>query len=67
MVALTKNHALPARKSGKIKTVTQVVAITAVMLNFAYAWHFMILAVIITIYSGLEYLWLTRDLFKELV
>jgi CDP-diacylglycerol--glycerol-3-phosphate 3-phosphatidyltransferase len=66
MIAVTKHQTLEARKSGKIKTVIQVIAIIAVLLKFQFAPHLMIVAVIITIYSGLEYLWEFRHLVKEL-
>lgn len=67
MVALTKNQAIPARISGKIKTVTQVIAITAVLLQLNFSWHLMVIAVLITIYSGIEYIWTARHTFKELI
>jgi CDP-diacylglycerol--glycerol-3-phosphate 3-phosphatidyltransferase len=66
MIAITKGVVLPSRISGKIKTFVQVVAITSVMLRFTYSWHLMVLAVAITVYSGIEYIWVTRHLFKEL-
>ncbi|MCK5282981.1 MAG: CDP-diacylglycerol--glycerol-3-phosphate 3-phosphatidyltransferase [Nanoarchaeota archaeon] len=66
MIAATKNQILPARKSGKVKTVVQVVAITAVLLNISFSNQFMIIAVIVTVYSGIEYIWIGRHLFKEL-
>ena len=66
MVAVTKHQTLEARKSGKVKTVIQVIAIIAVLLNIKYASLLMIVAVIITIYSGIEYLWEFRHLIREL-
>ncbi|MBD3163631.1 CDP-diacylglycerol--glycerol-3-phosphate 3-phosphatidyltransferase [Candidatus Woesearchaeota archaeon] len=66
MIALTKNYTIPAKLSGKVKTVTQIIAITAVLLKLSFGYHLMIIAVIITIYSGIEYIWYARHFFKEL-
>jgi len=66
MVSLTKNVVIPAKMSGKIKTISQIVAITGVLLNVSFSWWLMMIATLITVYSGLEYLWNARHLFKEL-
>ncbi|MBR9700073.1 CDP-diacylglycerol--glycerol-3-phosphate 3-phosphatidyltransferase [Candidatus Woesearchaeota archaeon] len=66
MVAATRQEVIAAKLSGKIKTVVQIIAIVAVIIHFPYAWHFMLVAVVITIYSGIEYLWASRRTFKEL-
>ena len=64
-VASSKGIALAADKYGKIKMVLQVVAITAIMLNnypFAYITQFpidqclMLIAVVLTIFSGYNYI-----------
>lgn len=47
---------VPADKLGKIKTITQIVAIIAVIIHFPFNWHFMLAAVIITIVSGVNYM-----------
>jgi len=57
---------MPAKWSGKVKTVAQIVAITGILLSVPYSWYLMLIAVLITLYSGIEYLWLGRDMFKEL-
>jgi len=41
---------------GKIKTISQIVAIVAVILNAPFNWWLMLIAVIITVISGLDYL-----------
>ncbi len=64
MLALTKNTDIPVKMSGKIKTWVQMLAIGAVILNIPYFGVLMFVATIITIYSGLEYLWLGRHLLK---
>ncbi len=65
-LAMARNYVLPSRMSGKIKTVMQVVAITAVLLEVPYAYSLMVIAVLITVYSGIEYIWQSRHMFKEL-
>ena len=47
---------VPADKFGKSKTIIQTAAIISVILNFPFSWHLMLLAVIITLFSGLVYL-----------
>jgi CDP-diacylglycerol--glycerol-3-phosphate 3-phosphatidyltransferase len=65
-VALTKQMTIQANFSGKVKTVSQIIGITMVILALPYAWEVMLIATLITIYSGIEYFWLGRNLFKEL-
>jgi hypothetical protein len=36
------------------------------LLDYRYSWHLMVLSVIITIYSGIEYFWIERKLLKEI-
>jgi CDP-diacylglycerol---glycerol-3-phosphate 3-phosphatidyltransferase len=47
---------MPASYLGKIKTVSQIIAILAVILNFPFNWWLMLIAVVITVVSGLDYL-----------
>jgi len=65
LVAAGENIVIPASKWGKIKTVTQIIAITLCLLknyplseitDFRFDWCAMLIAVIVTIYSGYEYL-----------
>jgi len=53
---LPKKIIISASILGKIKTVSQIVAILAVILNVPFNWWFMLIAVIITVASGLDYL-----------
>ena len=55
LIVLPK-RVVPADKFGKSKTIIQTAAIIAVILNFPFSWHLMLLAVIITLFSGLVYL-----------
>jgi CDP-diacylglycerol---glycerol-3-phosphate 3-phosphatidyltransferase len=64
---MSKGGDMPAKISGKIKTLSQILAIILVLLNVPYAWYFMLIATIITIYSGLEYLWLERKAIKDIL
>jgi CDP-diacylglycerol--glycerol-3-phosphate 3-phosphatidyltransferase len=64
-IAAAQGTVIAASRLGKIKTVTQIVAITCALLNnyplslianIGYDWYAMLIAIIITIYSGYEYL-----------
>lgn len=65
LVAAGEGIVIPASKWGKIKTVTQIIAISATLVknfplslvtDFPFSWYAMLVAVIVTIYSGYEYL-----------
>ena len=49
-----------ANKLAKLKTFVQMVAVVAVIMTLPYAWWGMLAATIITIVSGLQYLWVAR-------
>tara|TARA_B100000315_G_C14515195_1_gene558821 strand:+ start:111 stop:1142 length:1032 start_codon:yes stop_codon:yes gene_type:complete len=53
---LPKKVVIGASKLGKIKTVSQIIAILTVILSIPLNWLFMLIAVIITVVSGLDYL-----------
>jgi|TARA_Y100000310_G_scaffold284075_1_gene306602 CDP-diacylglycerol--glycerol-3-phosphate 3-phosphatidyltransferase len=53
---LPKKVVIAASNLGKIKTISQIIAILAVILNVPFNWWIMLLAVIITVASGLDYL-----------
>ncbi len=53
---LPKRIVISASYLGKIKTITQIIAVLAVILNMPFNWWFMLVAVIITVASGLDYL-----------
>src|SRR3989338_5977036 len=56
---------VPADKFGKSKTIIQTIAIIGVILNFPFNWHLMLLAVIITLFSGLVYLIKISNMLNE--
>jgi len=62
---LPKKVVISASILGKIKTVSQIIAILAVILNVPFNWWFMLIAVIITVVSGLDYLIKMGKLMRE--
>jgi CDP-diacylglycerol--glycerol-3-phosphate 3-phosphatidyltransferase len=66
-LVMAKGGNMPARVSGKVKTVSQIIAIVTVLLAIPYSWYFMLAATIITIYSGIEYLWVSRRVLKDIL
>ena len=65
---------IAAAWSGKIKTVTQMIAIIFLLIGnwpfeavgFPFATIMLWIAVIMTIYSGIEYIWKSRSLFTDM-
>ncbi|MHB8841944.1 MAG: CDP-diacylglycerol--glycerol-3-phosphate 3-phosphatidyltransferase [Candidatus Aquicultor sp.] len=62
LVALAENKVIPASKWGKIKTISQIVAIIVIILNIpvgifgiSLGWLLMFVAVVLTILSGIDY------------
>ncbi len=64
LIVLPK-RVVPADKFGKSKTIIQTIAIMAVILNLPFSWHLMLLAVIITLFSGLVYLIKISNMLNE--
>ncbi len=62
---LSDKITLQASKWGKIKTVSQIVAIVAVIINFPLNWYFMLIAVILTLVSGVDYFVNARRFLRE--
>ncbi len=73
-VAANKGVVIAAAWSGKIKTVTQMFAIIFLLLNnwpfsligFPFAGIMLWIAVIMTVYSGCEYVYKSRELFSDM-
>ena len=73
-VAASEGIVIAAAWSGKIKTVTQMIAIIFLLLdnwpfslvNLPFAEFMLWVAVIMTIYSGVEYIWKSRQLFSDM-
>jgi CDP-diacylglycerol---glycerol-3-phosphate 3-phosphatidyltransferase len=56
---------IPSSKLGKIKTLSQTIAILFVIINFPFNEQFMLLAVILTIVSGLDQIVKMRNMLDE--
>jgi len=54
-LVLSSKITIHASFLGKIKTISQIVAIIAVIINFPFSWYFMLIAVILTLISGVDY------------
>lgn len=73
-VAAGKGIVIAAAWSGKIKTVTQMIAIIFLIINnwpfsligFPFAKIMLWVALIMTVYSGVEYIYKSKDLFKDM-
>ena len=73
-VAASEGIVIAAAWSGKIKTVTQMIAIIFLLVdnwpfslvNIPFAEFMLWVAVIMTIYSGVEYIWKSRQLFSDM-
>ncbi len=63
--ASAKNVTIAASKLGKAKTISQIVAIVAVIINFPYNWYLMLAAVILTLISGVDYFIKARRFLSE--
>lgn len=73
-VAANKGVVIAAAWSGKVKTVTQMIAIIFLLLEnwpfsligFPFATIMLWIAVIMTVYSGVEYVYKSRELFSDM-
>ena len=54
-IAVSEGIVIAASPWGKAKTVTQMIAIVAALLNIPYYWILVVLAVILTLISGVDY------------
>lgn len=61
VVAVAEGKSVASTMAGKIKTVFQMIAIGFLIMNWPFAMALLWLAVILTLYSGYEYI---RDYFK---
>lgn len=65
MAAATAGTVIAASKLGKLKTVTQIVAIVMLIFHFPYAMVVTWISVILTLWSGLDYLYNGWDLIVD--
>lgn len=64
-LVLSDKVTIHASNWGKIKTISQIVAIVAVIIHFPYSWYFMLVAVILTLISGVDYFIKARRFLRE--
>jgi CDP-diacylglycerol--glycerol-3-phosphate 3-phosphatidyltransferase len=64
MVAAVEGVVIHASAGGKAKTVSQIIAIVMMIFNIPYALPVMWLAMILTVWSGLDYMIKSKDFFK---
>jgi CDP-diacylglycerol--glycerol-3-phosphate 3-phosphatidyltransferase len=64
MVAATSGVVIPASKGGKAKTVSQIIAIVMMIFDIPFAMPVMWVAMILTVWSGMDYLVKGRDFFR---
>lgn len=65
VLVMGKKTVIAASNLGKIKTILQVVAVVAVLINSEYAWYIMLIAVIFTVWSGADYFISARRFLKQ--
>ncbi len=56
LVAAAEGVVIAASKGGKLKTVCQIIALIMLILNIPYGMAVMWLAMILTVWSGMDYL-----------
>jgi CDP-diacylglycerol--glycerol-3-phosphate 3-phosphatidyltransferase len=64
-VAISEGISVKASWSGKVKTVFQMIAIGFLLMHWSYGSELLWLATVLTIYSGLEYLYGFRNALLE--
>jgi len=64
---LVSEKSIHAGILGKVKTVSQIAGILAVLVGLPSAWYLMLFATIMTLVSGLNYLWQSRTVLKRLM
>lgn len=67
LIFVAKGEVVSASILGKLKTISQTIAIILVILNFKYSWYAMLIAVLFTIISGFDYLVKFSNLIKDRV
>ncbi|WFD11735.1 CDP-diacylglycerol--glycerol-3-phosphate 3-phosphatidyltransferase [Tepidibacter hydrothermalis] len=65
-IAASSGIVIAASKWGKAKTVSQILAIMMILLNIPFSNIVMGIAVLLTIYSGYDYINLNKSIFKNM-
>ncbi|KXZ39826.1 CDP-diacylglycerol--glycerol-3-phosphate 3-phosphatidyltransferase [Alkalithermobacter thermoalcaliphilus JW-YL-7 = DSM 7308] len=66
-IASSSGIVIAASKWGKYKTISQIIAIIMVLLQLPFYNIFLWVSLVLTIYSGYDYIYVNKDLFKEKV
>ena len=64
-IAATNGKVIAASGGGKIKTVLQMVSIIMLLLSLPFANIVFYISVVMTLYSGIQYIWSNRALIEE--
>lgn len=64
-IAATNGKVIAASGGGKIKTVLQMVSIVMLLLSLPFANTVFYISVVMTLYSGIQYIWSNRALIEE--
>lgn len=64
-IAATNGKVIAASGGGKIKTVLQMISIIMLLLSVPFAKIVFYLSVLMTLYSGIEYIWKNKSLIEE--
>ncbi len=64
--AQSKQITIHASRWGKTKTISQIVAIVAVLIDFPLNYYIMLIAVILTVISGIDYFIKARKFLRDL-
>lgn len=64
-IAASEGIVIAASPIAKFKTISQIIAVIVTLLQIKYSYIFMTIAVIITIVSGVDYLYKNREVFKS--
>ncbi|MFO7872512.1 MAG: CDP-diacylglycerol--glycerol-3-phosphate 3-phosphatidyltransferase [Candidatus Undinarchaeales archaeon] len=63
--AASTGKSIPASKLGKFKTNSQILAVIFALFQWPFYYEIMLLAVLLTLVSGIEYIWKSRNLLKD--
>lgn len=65
IISASKGIVIAASKLGKLKTQSQIIAVIFILLELPYYYLITIIAVLLTVLSGADYLWKGKDVFKN--
>jgi CDP-diacylglycerol--glycerol-3-phosphate 3-phosphatidyltransferase len=65
IIAASKGVVVAASNLGKYKTRAQIIAVIFALLKWSFYWWIVLLAVILTVLSGIDYMYKGKDLIKE--